>query len=119
MSFRRYPFTTFAVVASLLWIGLLIAGDAIHATAPGRAYLGVTRVLIIPLYVLQTLLIMVVIGVRGGPPTSPDPAVIGVPLGVAEWLLPVLPFYLIDRWRLRRMQNGRSESGNSIGVHGM
>ena len=117
MMVRRYPFTTFAVIASLLWIGLLIAGDAIHATALGRAYLAVTRVLIVPLYVLQTLLIMAVIAVRGGPPTSPDPAVIGVSLGIAEWLLSVLPFYLIDRRRLRRMQNRRVYSGNSMAAH--
>ena len=102
MLIRRYAFTSYAVVASLFWIGLLIAGDAIHATAIGRSYLAVTRILITPLYILQTLLIMAVIAVRGGPPTSPDPAVIGVTLGVAEWLLSVLPFYLIDRWRNRR-----------------
>lgn len=102
MLVRRYAFTCYAVVASLFWIGLLIAGDAIHASAFGRAYLAVTRVLIIPLYLLQTLLIMAVIAIRGGPPTSPDPAVIGVSLGVAEWLLSILPFYLVDRWRNRR-----------------
>ena len=104
MIVRRYAFTSYAVVASLFWIGLLLAGDSIHATALGRSYLAVTRVLIIPLYVLQTLLIMAVIALRGGPPTSPDPAAIGVVLGVAEWLLSILPFYLIDRWRLRRLR---------------
>ena len=83
---------------------MLIAGDAVHATAFGRAYLAVTRFLIIPLYVLQTLLIMAVIAIRGGPPTSPDPALIGVSLGIAEWLLSILPFFLIDRWRLRRFR---------------
>lgn len=104
MLVRRYPFTSYAVFASLLWIGLLIAGDAIHTTAFGRSYLAVTRILIIPIYLLQTLLIMAVIALRGGPPTSPDPAVIGVSLGVAEWLLSLLPFYLIDRWRNRRFR---------------
>ena len=49
MLVRRYPFTSYAIVASLFWIGLLIAGDAIHATALGRSYLAVTRILIIPL----------------------------------------------------------------------
>jgi hypothetical protein len=106
--FRRYAFTSYAVVASLFWIGLLIAGDAIHATTLGRSYLAVTKILIIPLYLLQTLLIMAVIALRGGPPTSPDPAVIGVSLGVAEWLFSILPFYLIDRWRSRRFHNGRT-----------
>ena len=102
MIVRRYAFTSYAVLASLFWIGLLLAGDAVHATALGRAYLAVTRVLIIPLYILQTLLIMAIIAIRGGPPTSPDLPVIGVTLGVAEWLFSILPFYLLDRWRLRR-----------------
>ena len=102
MILRRYAFTSYAVLASLFWIGLLVAGDAVHANAFGRAYLAVTRVLVIPLYILQTLLIMAVIAIRGGPPSSPDPPLIGVSLGVAEWLLSMLPFYLVDRWRLRR-----------------
>jgi hypothetical protein len=99
---RRYAFTSYAVVASLFWIGLLIAGDSIHATVLGRSYLAVTRILIIPLYLLQTLFAMAVVALRGEPLTSHDSAVIRVSLGVAQWLFSILPFHLIDRWRARR-----------------
>ena len=97
----RYAFTSYAIVASLFGIGLLIAGDSIHATALGRSYLAVTRFLIIPLYLLQTLFAMAVVALRGEPLTSHDSAFVRVSLGVAQWLCSILPFYLIDRWRAR------------------
>ena len=102
MRLRRYGFTAYAVFASLLWIGILVAGDTLAASAPGRAYIAITRLVIIPLYVIQTLLVMVVIALRGGPPTSPEP-VVGALLGIIEWVLSVIPFVLIDKWRARRL----------------
>ena len=83
MVLRRYGFTTFAVLTSLLWIGVIVGGDGLQATAVGRAYTSFARTLFIPLYIFQTLLVVVVIWLRGSPPTSPDPPLIGVSLAVA------------------------------------
>ena len=102
MLIRRYPFTSFAIVASLFWIGVLIAGDAIHASAFGRSYLAVTRIVIIPLYLLQTLFAMALVALRGAPLTGDEPAVLRVTPGVAQWLFSILPFYVIDRLGNRR-----------------
>ena len=101
MRLRRCGFTAYAVLTSLLWIVVLIAPDALQASAPGRAFLFVvTRILILPLYLIQTLLVMVQVALRGGPPTSPD--TLGMVLGIAQWILSLVPFVLMDWWRARR-----------------
>ena len=101
MRLRRYGFTAYAVITSLLWIVIMVAGPALEASAPGRAFIFVVaRILILPLYLIQLLLVMAVVALRGGPPTSPD--TLGVVLGMAQWILSLVPFILIDRWRARR-----------------
>ena len=101
MRLRRYAFTAYAVVASLLLILVFAAGPALEASAAGRAFLFIgVRIVIIPIYLIQLLLVMAVVALRGGPPTSPD--TLGVVLGVAQWILSLLPFILIDWWRARR-----------------
>jgi len=108
---RRYGFTTFAVLTSLLWIVVLIGGDGLQASAIGRAYTTLARTLFIPLYVFQTLLVLVVVALRGGAPTSADPPLIGVSLAVTLWLLSIAPFFLIDCLLARyRASNARSAS---------
>ena len=80
---------------------VLVAGPALEASAPGRAFIFVVvRIVIIPLYLIQTLLVMIIVALRGGPPTSPD--TLGMVLGVAQWILSLVPFILIDWWRARR-----------------
>lgn len=106
MRLRRYGFTAYAVLASLLWIVVMVAGNGLEASAPGRAYIAVARFLIIPLYAIQTLLVMLIIAINGGPPTGPDTPVLGALLGIVEWVLSLVPFILIDWWRARRSGAG-------------
>lgn len=115
MVLRRYPFTTFALLTSLLWIGVLVGGDGLQASAAGRAYISVARTLFIPLYIFQTLLVIVVVALRGGAPTSPDPPLIGISLAVALWLLAVTPFLMTDWW-LRRSwtRHGRTPNPGDV-----
>jgi len=97
----RYFFTGYAVVASLLWIVVMVSGPALEASAGGQAFIFVVvRILIVPLYLIQTLLVMLVVAIRGVHPTSSD--ALRVVISVAQWILSLAPFVLIDWWRARR-----------------
>ena len=105
MRLPRYFFTGYAVLASLLWIVVMFAGTTLERTAAGQAFIFlVVRILIIPLYLIQTLLVILIVAIRGGPPTSPG--TLGTLSGIAQWILSLLPFVLIDRWRARRSGPG-------------
>ena len=97
---RRYGFTAFALLASLAWIVVMVADDQLNASEMGRAYIGVARILFIPLYVLQTLVAIAMIALRGGPPTAPS--LFTHVFGVIQWILSIVPFVLMDWLRARR-----------------
>jgi hypothetical protein len=108
---RRYPFTTFAFLASLLWIGVLAGGEGLQASTAGRAYISLARTLFIPLYLFQTLLVILIVALRGGAPTSPDPPLIGISLAIVLWLFSLTPFLMTDWW-LRRSRTSHNRSPN-------
>ena len=78
----------------------MVAHDQLNASGMGRAYINVARLLFIPLYALQTLAAMVMIALRGGPPTGPS--LFTHVFGVVQWILSIVPFVLIDWLRARR-----------------
>lgn len=103
---RVFPFITFLGIVTLaLFLLVEWAGPELQETAPGQALVSVLRVLIIPLWLMRTLVVMVggaIFGFGGGS----FPVLFNI-LTVPVLLLP----YILADLALARLRSPRSAAG--------